>query len=198
MEFFRTIFRENYVTMEASERTEPRVCRFRYGGHGFGPKGGSKIPPGVESADPFMHRRPLDSACQMPRKGPLRWSGPFLYGGGINMAQDRPDKEGSHQLAFKRNKKKILATQTVCGICGRPVDKSLKYPHPMSATVDHIIPVARGGHPSDIENLQLAHFTCNRQKSDKLYPGEKKKRRENETLSNRVLPWSCDWRTYRA
>lgn len=114
------------------------------------------------------------------------------------MAKTRPDKEGAHQLAFKRNKKKIFATQTVCGICGRPVDKSLKYPHPMSATVDHIIPVARGGHPSDIENLQLAHFTCNRQKSDKLHPGEKQQRRENETLSNRILPWSYDWRSYRA
>lgn len=35
--------------------------------------------------------------------------------------------------------------------------------------IDHIIPIAKGGHPSDIDNLQLAHWTCNRQKSDKIF-----------------------------
>ena len=45
----------------------------------------------------------------------------------------------------------------------------LKYPDPMSKTVDHIIPIAKGGHPSDLSNLQLAHRCCNRQKSDKLF-----------------------------
>ena len=85
--------------------------------------------------------------------------------------RNRPDKDGAHRLAFERNKKKILATQTVCGICGKPVDKSLQFPHPLSPCIDHIVPVAKGGHPSDIENLQLAHWTCNRQKSDKLLLG---------------------------
>ena len=33
----------------------------------------------------------------------------------------RPDRDGTHRLAFERNKKKIYATQTVCGICGKPV-----------------------------------------------------------------------------
>ena len=79
---------------------------------------------------------------------------------------NRPDHDGAHRLAFERNKKKILATQTICAICGKPVDKTLKYPDRMSATVDHIIPIAKGGHPSDIDNLQLAHFICNRLKSD--------------------------------
>lgn len=110
----------------------------------------------------------------------------------------RPDRDGAYQLAFQRNKKKILATQSVCGICGRPVDKSLRYPHPMSATVDHIIPIARGGHPSDLDNLQLAHWTCNRQKSDKLSPAETRKATVENTISNRVLPQSCDWRAYRS
>lgn len=56
----------------------------------------------------------------------------------------------------------------MCGICGKPVDFTYKYPHPLSLYIDHIIPVAKGGHPSDLDNLQLAHWTCNRQKSDKL------------------------------
>ena len=108
----------------------------------------------------------------------------------------RPDSNGVHRLQYERNKKKILATQDCCGICGRPVDKSLRYPHPMSAVIDHIIPVAKGGHPSDLDNLQLAHWTCNRQKSDKLI--DRTVKHEEQTLSNRVLPQSMEWTTYRA
>ena len=48
------------------------------------------------------------------------------------MKRNRPDKDGTHRGAFEKNKKKIYATQTVCGICGKPVDFSLKYPHPLS------------------------------------------------------------------
>ena len=75
----------------------------------------------------------------------------------------RPDKDGTHRGAFEKNKKRIYATQTVCGICGLPVDFSYKYPDPLSACIDHIIPISKGGHPSDIDNLQLAHMMCNRQ-----------------------------------
>ena len=111
--------------------------------------------------------------------------------------RNRPDKDGTHRLAFERNKKKILATQTVCGICGKPVDKALKYPHPLSPCIDHIVPVNRGGHPSDLDNLQLSHWTCNRQKSDKLLKRHRKAQ-EDGTISNRVLPQSCDWAAYRS
>lgn len=110
--------------------------------------------------------------------------------------RSRPDKDGAHRLAFERNKKKILATQTVCGICGKPVDKELRYPHPLSPCIDHIVPVARGGHPSDLDNLQLAHWTCNRQKSDKLLKRHRRAQ-EDETISNRILPLSRDWTAYR-
>ena len=110
----------------------------------------------------------------------------------------RADHEGSHRTAFQKNKRRILATQTVCRICGKPVDFSLKYPHPLAASVDHIIPVARGGHPSDISNLQLAHWTCNRQKADRLQRSIKEKDgRDSDLISNRVLPQSCDWTRYR-
>lgn len=110
--------------------------------------------------------------------------------------RNRPDKDGAHRVQADRNRKKIMATQTVCGICGKPVDKSLRYPHPLSPCVDHIVPVARGGHPSDISNMQLAHWTCNRQKADKLLKRHRNAE-ESQTLSNRVLPQSCDWAAYK-
>lgn len=65
---------------------------------------------------------------------------------------DRPDVNGAHRQQYQANRKYILATQSVCAICGKPVDKTIKSPHPMSPTVDHIIPIARNGHPSDINN----------------------------------------------
>ncbi len=89
--------------------------------------------------------------------------------------------------------KKIYATQTVCGICGKRVDFKLKFPHPLSPCIDHIIPVAKGGHPSDISNLQLAHMTCNRQKSDKLVQKQDFGTMP-EVISNRVLPLTFDWK----
>lgn len=108
----------------------------------------------------------------------------------------RPDKSGTHRIVYESNRKKLLKTETVCGICHRPVDKSLKYPDPMSPVIDHIIPVAKGGHPSSIDNLQLAHWCCNRQKSDKLFV--EKQRKDNTIATNRNLAWSCDWLSYRA
>lgn len=104
---------------------------------------------------------------------------------------------GSHRKEFELNKKKIMQTQTHCGICGKIVDFSYKYPHPLSACIDHIIPISKGGHPSDIDNLQLAHWTCNRQKADKLVDRASMNTSSEETVSNRMLPWSIDWRNYK-
>ena len=115
------------------------------------------------------------------------------------MRIDRPDKTGTHRTVYESNRKKILKTQSICGICGKPVDKRLKPPHPLAPVIDHIIPISRGGHPSDIKNLQLAHSTCNRQKSDKLFinsniGGEN----PTQDISNRNLPLSINWFNYKS
>ena len=65
----------------------------------------------------------------------------------------RPDHNGTQRRQFESNKKKIYMTQKVCGICGKPVDFRLKFPHPLSPCIDHIIPVAKGGHPSGSRNF---------------------------------------------
>ena len=108
----------------------------------------------------------------------------------------RPDRNGVHRTTFERNKKKIYATQNICGICGKPVDMNLKYPNPWAKCIDHIIPIDRGGHPSDIENLQLAHWQCNRQKSNKIL--NKAEPKVEQAITNRCLPQSMDWKKYRA
>jgi 5-methylcytosine-specific restriction endonuclease McrA len=109
----------------------------------------------------------------------------------------RANEVGKHRVAYNKNKQKILATQSVCAICGKPVDKSLKYPHPWSATIDHIVPLDLGGHPSDIANLQLTHWRCNRQKYNKLADGSAVVPKD-KAISNRVLPQSINWMNYKA
>ena len=110
----------------------------------------------------------------------------------------RPDQQGTHRGACERNKKRIYATQDTCGICGLPVDKDLKYPNPMAKCIDHIIPIAKGGHPSDIDNLQLAHWTCNRQKSDKISIATGMGVGDAQVIDNRLLPQSMKWAEYKA
>jgi len=105
----------------------------------------------------------------------------------------RADRQGPHRVAFEKNKRILLKTNNTCGICGKPIDKTLKAPHPLSPVVDHIVPINKGGHPSSIENLQLAHWTCNRQKSDKLYS---MKDETPKVVGNRNLPQSTDWASY--
>lgn len=53
----------------------------------------------------------------------------------------------------------------LCGICGDPVDRRLTYPDPMSASLDHIKPLSKGGGHLR-SNAQCAHWECNVRKSD--------------------------------
>lgn len=101
-------------------------------------------------------------------------------------------KRADHNEAkssYEKAKKIIYASQSNCAICGRSVDFDKKFPDPWSATVDHIIPVSKGGAPASLENLQLAHLQCNRIKSNRLVQPQIKEK----AVSNRDLPLSLDW-----
>lgn len=52
----------------------------------------------------------------------------------------------------------------MCGICGRGINKRLKRPNLLSKSIDHIIPISKGGADAPI-NLQAAHLRCNQLKS---------------------------------
>ncbi len=106
------------------------------------------------------------------------------------MSKGRAD-HNSLKSSYQKAKNFIFNTQSICGICGRPVDFSKSFPDPWSPTIDHIIPVSKGGAPTSIDNMQLAHSWCNRQKSTKVlkFPDQKPK------VDNRDLPLSCNWFT---
>lgn len=54
-----------------------------------------------------------------------------------------------------------------CHICGEPVDLMLARNSRFGATLDHVMPISKGG-DSSLENLRLAHWICNIRKSDSL------------------------------
>lgn len=109
---------------------------------------------------------------------------------------DRADHTPGARQAYEQARKRILLRATICAICGQPLDKSLKYPDPMSPTVDHIIPLAKGGHPYAMENLQAAHRKCNRLKSDHLLSLKFEDDSKPKAYNNRDLPQSADWRYF--
>ena len=98
------------------------------------------------------------------------------------MSKPNPRTANGHRRRELR--KRVLAEEHLCGICGRPVDKTLSalpgehgakcpryscegcIPHPMRAEVDEIVPVSLGGSPYDRDNCRLAHRLCNQRRGN--------------------------------
>ena len=56
--------------------------------------------------------------------------------------------------------------QWICQLCHEPVDMTASVPSMLAPTIDHIIPLARGGAHAP-HNVQTAHFICNSRKGDR-------------------------------
>lgn len=54
-----------------------------------------------------------------------------------------------------------------CIVCKSGIDISLRHPHPMSKSLEHVIPLSRGGTHS-YENCAPSHLRCNLSKGAKL------------------------------
>lgn len=53
----------------------------------------------------------------------------------------------------------------VCQLCFEPVDRSISFPGVGSATLEHLLPLSRGGHHTKV-NSALAHHGCNSRKGN--------------------------------
>lgn len=60
----------------------------------------------------------------------------------------------------------FLADGYKCHLCGRMTDNTKSYPHPKSPTIDHIIPLAKGG-LHERSNCRTACARCNSAKQDR-------------------------------
>ncbi|MEU0393822.1 HNH endonuclease signature motif containing protein [Streptomyces sp. NPDC006208] len=56
-----------------------------------------------------------------------------------------------------------------CALCGDPVPMDAKVPAALAPTIDHVVPVSRGGDDTKA-NVQLAHFRCNSVKGPRDWP----------------------------
>lgn len=55
----------------------------------------------------------------------------------------------------------------LCALCDGALDREARWPDPDSPSVDHIVPLSRGGAHAQ-HNLQWTHLNCNVRKSDNL------------------------------
>jgi hypothetical protein len=53
-----------------------------------------------------------------------------------------------------------------CGLCGGAVSKKREHPDPLAPSIDHIVPLSKGG-DNEPANLQLTHLRCNLSKRDR-------------------------------
>ena len=81
---------------------------------------------------------------------------------------DTPRYNPRRANGTKRNRvrRKVLAEEDLCWICGAMVDKSLPPYLPGSPEVDEIIPVSLGGDPFDRANCRLSHRACNNRRGN--------------------------------
>lgn len=80
-------------------------------------------------------------------------------------------RRAARHSAFKENvspSKTFARDDYECQLCGEPMDMTSSVPHPLAATIDHIIPLSRGG-THEPANVQSAHFICNAYKGDREY-----------------------------
>lgn len=55
----------------------------------------------------------------------------------------------------------------MCKLCDEPIDRDGVAPDPRSRSIDHVIPIARGGNHS-YANVQAAHLLCNATKGARV------------------------------
>lgn len=53
-----------------------------------------------------------------------------------------------------------------CHICKTRVGKKIAWPHVRSASLDHVVPLSKGG-AHDPSNVRLAHLGCNSAKGNR-------------------------------
>lgn len=58
-----------------------------------------------------------------------------------------------------------------CWLCAEPIDREATWPAPLSRSVDHVVPLSKGGAHA-LSNVRAAHLRCNLVKGDRLVPTE--------------------------
>lgn len=98
-------------------------------------------------------------------------------------SRNGPRSRGRTGARFEHAKRRVLTASQICHLCGEFVDLDLKWPDPMSATVDHLIPVSQLSWDDpltySVDNLRPAHLLCNQKRG-----ADKAKRKEHPNSRN--------------
>lgn len=89
---------------------------------------------------------------------------------------DNPDKHTAKNLRYRAQKQHEGAelfsrievmelSDWTCHLCGEPIDRDCPYPSQLYGTVDHVVPLSRGG-THTLDNVMAAHHVCNSTKKD--------------------------------
>jgi len=97
----------------------------------------------------------------------------------LKMETDEEFKEKIRQYEYKRKARKAETAYEgidravvfsrdgwVCQLCGEKIPPKAKWPEPKYGTIDHIIPLSKGG-THTMDNVQAAHLRCNCRKNDR-------------------------------
>ena len=133
-------------------------------------------------------------ACQSARKAAAREAGPRCSSMGCdsdviakglcgshysrewraaNVDRSRDNRRARKARVRDAYVEPVLASEVmhrdrwVCGLCGGDIPPGAEWPDRLSASVDHIIPLSRGGEHS-IANVQASHLGCNSRKGDRV------------------------------
>lgn len=89
-------------------------------------------------------------------------------------SRNGPRSLGRKGRRFEHAKARVLSASQICDECGEFIDMKLKWPDPMSPTVDHIIPVNQLEWDDpltyDVTNLVPCHLVCNQRRGAKAKP----------------------------
>jgi 5-methylcytosine-specific restriction endonuclease McrA len=75
-------------------------------------------------------------------------------------------RRGRGGRPWARIKAELFVPGAICYRCREPIEYGLRRNHPRGPSVDHILSLEMGGHPTARENLAVAHFGCNSSKGD--------------------------------
>lgn len=77
----------------------------------------------------------------------------------------RAQKRHEGAESFTRIEVMELSNWT-CHICGGKIERDCEYPNTLYGTVDHVVPLSKGG-THTLDNVKAAHHVCNSTKRDK-------------------------------
>lgn len=85
-----------------------------------------------------------------------------MHIGGLPMNPMNLKKKMKKILKKMRLRDRMMKESGICELCGLPIKT------PSQASIDHIVPVSKGGDKHSPANMQLAHKRCNRRKGNKI------------------------------